>query len=221
MKSAVKPLVFLLGCASAPLTFADAVGVGVGINGISIDYQKAFSEKLGARFMLTDMPFEYDVEEEGIEYEAEYDRTQIGVLLDYFPFSGSFHITGGLYFNDHEWNLSAKAQDGEYEIGDGTYDASDLGIDANVAFAKAEPYLGIGWGNNIGNSGIVFNVDLGVLYLGSASVSYDASGTVGGIPVEDDPNLQEDLEKERVELEDALQDFPFLPILQLGVAYRF
>lgn len=221
MRLSLKVSSAILGLCLAQSALADAIGVGAGLHGVHIDYQKAFSEHLSGRVALTDMPFKNDIEEEGIKYEAEYDRTQVGIMLDYFPFAGAFHITGGLFYNDHEWDMNAQAQDGTLDVGDNTYDASDLGLNANVTFAKAEPYLGFGWGNSIGNSGIALNIDFGLLYLGSASVSYGASGTIGGIDVSLIPELNEDIEKERVELEEALQDFPFMPIIQLGIAYRF
>lgn len=207
------------------IVMADAVGFNIGTHGIAFDYQKALSPKLNARFILSDMPLSADMEEEGIEYEMEYDRTNIGVLLDYHPMAGAFHLTGGLHILEHNLNLKATANNGQYEIGDNTYTSNNLSLKAQVAFAKASPYLGLGWGNTIGGTGISGNIDLGILYIGKPSASYKASGTVSNgiidIDVNSNPDFQKDLEKERADLEDELASFNVLPIIQFGLTYKF
>ena len=204
---------------------ADGVGLTIGFNGVAIDYQKALSPKLNARFMLSDMPLNRETDEEGINYEVKYDRTNIGVLLDYYPMAGTFHLTAGMHALDHNLELKAKSSTGKYEIGDHVYTSNNLSLKGTVAFAKASPYLGLGWGNTIGHTGISGNLDLGVLYIGKPSVSYEASGTIsnGSISInvaQYAPFLQ-DLEKERASVENDLKDITVMPIIQFGITYQF
>ena len=217
------PLITGMLCSN--LAFADAVGASVGFHGIAIDYQKAFSDHLSSRFIFSDMPLERDMEEDDIDYSVEYDRTNLGVLLDYYPMSGSFHITGGIFTGDHNLILEANSSSGDFEIGDKTYTSSNLHLKAEASFAKAAPYVGLGWGNNIGDSGFTGNFDIGFLYVGEPTVSYEASGTVmdGGneVNVTSFAEFQGNLEKERANLEDDLEDFKVMFIIQTGFAFRF
>jgi hypothetical protein len=204
---------------------ADAVGFNIGTHGIAIDYQKAISNKLNARFIISDMPLSTEIEEEDIKYELEYDRTNIGILLDYHPMAGAFHLTAGLHILDNNLNLEATSNNGQYDIGDNTYTSNNLELKAKIAFAKASPYLGLGWGNTIGGTGLSGNIDLGILYAGKPSASLDASGTVSNgvidVNVRHYAAFQQDLEKERADLEDELKNFNVLPIIQFGLIYKF
>ncbi len=220
------PLLFAL---ASPATLADTVSMGVGImNGISVEYTKPFSEKLNLRLALTSLPLEADFDEDGIEYEGEWTKNNAGVLLDWRPFSGSFHITAGLYAGGNELKLKASSKDEDLEIGDETYTASDLTLKSEVTYADTAPYLGIGWGNAAQGGAITMNFDLGILAAGSPSLSYDASGTIEDpnnpgliIDVSSSPELQEDLEKERIALEEDFEDFEFLPVIHFSIGYRF
>jgi hypothetical protein len=216
---------FIFTIVNSAHSIADGVGFTIGMHGIAVDYQKAVSEKLSVRFMLSDNPISADIKEEGIEYEAEYDRTNLGVLVYYYPMEGTFHLTGGLHMFDHNLKLKATAKNGQYEIGDNTYTSNNLNLKAQVAFAKAAPYLGLGWGNTIADTGFSGNIDLGLLYVGTPSVSYKASGTVsnGGpaLNVAINPQFQSDLEKERADLEDELSNFNIMPVIQFGLTYKF
>lgn len=222
--------VLLTCCAGilfSPFSLADAIGASIGLHGIAINYQKAFSNKLSSRLILSDMPLERDLKEEGIEYKVEYDRTNMGVLLDYHPFSGGFHISGGIYAGDHNWIMKAKAINQELELGDGTYTSKDVQLEAQVSFAKAAPYFGIGWGYAIQQKlGFSANLDIGALYIGQPSISYQAKGTV----IDDNGNelnvatfadFQGNVELERAKLETKLEDYDLLPIIQFGLAITF
>lgn len=206
-------------------SFSDGVGLSIGVHGVAIDYQKSLSEKLSARLMLSDMPLNLNANAEGIDYEVEYDRTNLGFLLDYHPMAGTFHLTGGIYTLDHNINLTAAAANGSYHVGDNTYTSNDLKLKAQVAFAKAAPYLGLGWGNTIAGTGFSGNLDLGLMYVGTPAVSYTSSGTVtsGGVTanVDSNPTFQQDLEKERTDIQDKLSKFNLMPIIQFGLTYKF
>lgn len=228
MKSPGKRLflpLLLTGLLPSPLALSDGIGASIGMHGVAIEYEKTFSDMLGARFTLSDMPLERDIEESDIEFEVEYDRTNAGVILDYHPFAGSFHISGGVYVGDHNWNMEASANNGEYAIGEDTYTSSNLQLSARVAYAKSAPYLGIGWGNTLGETGLSGNLDIGILYVGSPNASFHASGVVSDGTITADvasfPEFQENLEIERAELESELEDFEFMPVIQFGLAYRF
>ncbi len=223
-------LVFLAGAILSPASLADAIGASIGVHGIAINYQSAFSKTLKARFVLSDMPLERDAEEDGIEYEVEYDRTNLGVLLDYHPIPGyfrRFHITGGIYTGDHNWNMRATANNQQLELGNDTYNSKNVELKAQVSFAKAAPYFGLGWGYVIEEEfGFYGNIDVGALYIGEASISYEAKGTVidsngNELDVSTFADFQGSIEQERANLESEIEDYNLLPIIQIGFAVTF
>lgn len=68
----------------------------------------------------------------------------------------------------------------------------------------------MGWGGGAG-SGWSFFADLGVLFQGEPEVSYRATGAVA----------QVDIEREKRQIEDDLDEYKLFPVLSVGVAYRF
>ena len=219
------PALSLLAILPTAHSLADAINLSTGSHGVALDFQKDYSRKLSTRIALSSMPLDRTVDEEDVEYEMEYDRNNLGLLLDYHPFSGSFHLTWGLFLGDHNWDLDATSNDGEYEIGDDTYTSSNLKLKAKISWAKSAPYLGLGWGNTIDDGRFSANLDLGVLYVGRPDVNFEASGIVSDGTTTADvtafPQFQENLELERVTLEDDMKKATVLPVIQLGFGIQF
>lgn len=216
---------------------ADAVNVAVGLNGIALEYYLGLSPKLNARFVLSDMPIDVEKKDDDATIELKYDRTNFGMLFDFRPFSGTFHLTTGLYVGDHSIALNAAVKDNmEYDVGDETYFGDNLGIKSKINFAKAAPYFGLGWGNSTTSKGFTANFDIGVLYTGKISIDISASGqaaqqsascTNAADPgcsffnVAGDPLFQQELENERLDLEDKAKKVQLMPIMQFGLGYKF
>lgn len=223
-KSLFIALPMLLLANNPAIAESNAINLGIGMHGIAIDYQRAFTPYLGARFMLSDMPLSSEMTEEDIEYEIDYERTNLGVLLDYRPMAGTFHLTFGLYGNEHNLNMEAKSSNANFDIGDSTYTSSNLQLDATAEYAKTTPYLGLGWGGNPQKNGFATNIDIGFLYIGKPDVSLKAQGTVNdgvnNIPVSD-PAFQSDLQMEQANLEKDLEDLDLMPIIQFSMGWRF
>lgn len=208
---------------------ADAVNLAFGLHGIAIEYYLGLSPKLNARFVLSDMPLDIDRNEDDATISVEYDRTNLGLLFDFRPMAGSFHLTTGIYVGDHNINVGAKVKDGyRYELGDREFEGQNLSVTGQIAFAKAAPYFGLGWGNATTSKGFTANFDIGVLYTGKASIDVGATGQVreygsGGsfIDAAQDPILQSELENERIDLEDDAKKLQLMPIIQFGIGYKF
>lgn len=235
MKKLSKIAAFSLLAASLSATqtvHADAVNFAVGSHGIALEYYLMMSKRVSARFALTDMPVTYTRKEDDADITLKYDRTNIGMLFDFRPMAGSFYLSTGLYVGDHNINLKAKVKDDAseaYDIGDKSYHGRNLGLKSQVSFAKAQPYLGLGWGTLPTKSGFSVNFDIGVLYLGKTSIDVNATGQaqqVGDpnnpwVDVTSDALFQAELEKERRDLEDDAKKLRFAPVIQLGMGYKF
>lgn len=221
-----------MACSTATV-HADAVNLALGSHGVAVEYYLALSPRLNARFILSDMPIDYEKKEDDATVTINYDRTNLGMLFDFRPMAGTFHLTTGLYVGDHNINIGAAVNDTEeYDVGDKTYIGTDLALDSTISFAKAAPYFGFGWGNATTSKGFTANLDIGVLYTGKISVDIDASGRAqevdnNGNPVGSefdvagDALFQEQLEIERSDLEDDAKQLKFSPVIQFGIGYKF
>src|SRR5690554_3766190 len=136
-------------CCTINAVQADAVNLALGSHGVALEYYLMLSKRVSARFALTDMPIDMQRKEEDVDITLKYDRTNIGMLFDFRPMAGTFHLTTGLYVGNHNINLNAKVKNnsGEtYDVGDQAYYGRNLGVKSSVSFAKAQPYFGLGWG---------------------------------------------------------------------------
>ncbi len=153
----------------------------------------------------------------GINYKSDVHFESVPLLLDLHPFHGSFRITGGVYYNKNEADLSSFIGAGQ-EIG-GVPAPVDTILNANVSWSKEfAPYLGIGWGNAADDNtldlpiAIGFSLDIGAFYQGSPDVLLtESAGLVPPI----------DLAIEQQNLEDSLSDFKFYPVITVGIHIRF
>ena len=153
----------------------------------------------------------------GINYKADARLETIPLLIDIHPFHGNFRITGGVYLNRTEIDLSS------------IVDASTVGLglslpgiavlNANVSWSKDyAPYFGIGYGNAVDANvldlpiALGLSIDLGAYYQGSPTVILtESTGSV----------LPADLAAEAAQLEQDLSNFKFFPVLTIGIHIRF
>ena len=152
----------------------------------------------------------------GIKYKADVNFESVPILLDLHPFHGGFRITGGVFYNKNEMDLSSTVNAADVGLGLGAGVAT---LNANVSWSNEwAPYFGIGWGNAADDNtldlpiALGFSLDIGAFYQGSPNVFLtDSSGLV---PVAD-------LLAEQAQLEDDLSDFKFYPVITLGIHIRF
>ena len=154
--------------------------------------------------------------EGGINYQADVRLETIPLLIDIHPFHGNFRITGGVYLNRTEIDLSS------------TVDASTVGgggstgtavLNANISWSKDyAPYFGIGYGNAADANlldlpiAVGLSIDLGAFYQGSPDVILtESTGTVSAA----------DLAIEAAQLEQDLSNLKFFPVLTIGIHIRF
>ena len=161
--------------------------------------------------------FDYDDDYSDIEYDFDFDLLTFPVTLDWYPFDGKFHISGGIVFNETDVNLDSRYS-GTVEIDGVTYTADEVGtLSGSLDFDNVAPYIGIGWGNAFGRSRRWgFITDLGVAFTGSPNVALSATGTLS-----DDPTFRQRLANEEEDLQDDLEDFKFYPVFSANLYFRF
>ena len=195
-----------------------AISVRGGTLGIGLELTKAITKRINAKLVVNDLSFSDDGDVDDIDYDFDIDLFSAGVLLDWHPFNGGFHLSGGLLYSENDLDAKASTNQ-EFEIGNTTYTSEEIGIlRGEIEFSDFAPYLGIGWGNPVGKKRrwkILF--DIGVIYLGSSDANLSSTdGTLSNNPI-----FQADLKREEESLQDDIDDYGLYPVLSLGISYKF
>jgi hypothetical protein len=193
------------------------VGVKVGTLGAGVELTKDFSSRFNGRVGFNTLKLDRSGTEDDINYDINLELSSVTLLLDWHPFNGGFRVTGGAAVNNNELALVGKSNT-SYTIGDNTYTPAEVGtLTGDVTFDNLTPYLGIGWGNAVGEDDkITFALDIGVLFQGSTEAKLSADGSLAS-----DPTFQADLAKEEQNLNQSLDDFELYPVISAGIAYHF
>ena len=195
---------------------AGEVYLGLGLPGVGLGYAHPVSPSFTVRGDIFTLGSRSATEtEDGITYKANSKLQRTALLADWFPFAGSFRLTGGAAFNTYKITLDASGAGGTLTIGDRTYTTTAAdGLTVQVKFPKTTPYLGIGWGHQAG-SGFRFSADIGAA-IGRATVSATARGQLAA-----QPDIQSNIDKELVQLRDGVGKVKAIPQLSLGIGYSF
>ncbi len=214
-----------------------AGGLRAGTLGLGGEVTFGLTDRLNLRVPFNTFSYNYDTEEDGIDYEGDLKLRSFGAQIDVHPFKGSFYLSAGLFSNGNKLDLLASDPSGEevYEVGDGEYRSSTsdpLAIRGKLDFKSTAPYLGLGWGNAIqGDSNFYFRFELGAYFQGAGKVAATASGTAVDVNSGEsfDVNgssteamvFQQNLEEERQDLESDIGDYKIYPAISFGLGYRF
>lgn len=120
-----------------PQAQAGEVYANVGLPGIGLGYAHPIDSRFTVRAdFMTLGSRSKSTTEEGIRYDGRYKLQRLAVLGDWFPFGGSFRLTGGLSSNQYKVTLDATGENGSLTIGDRTYTTTAADIGALVGRAK-------------------------------------------------------------------------------------
>lgn len=213
-----------------------AVIAKVGTLGPGLELDYSFNESWNIRLQANGYTYSDTFEEDDIDYNGEIELSTYGLLVDWRPFDGVFHITGGAYSNGNELRGDAISSGSEtFEIGDLEYrgtSSDPLTLDTAIVLGdETAGYLGFGWGQSY-EDGFMFSLEIGVLFSGEPDVQLEVAGTaeVVGYPgYQFDVNgnspeaieFQANVAEEIVNLEEDISDFEVYPVIALGIGYRF
>ena len=187
----------------------------LGVPGVMLGYSQPFGRLFGLRADYGTVGERTDRRtENGISYDTKLKLSSAALLGDWFPFAGSFRLTGGITSNQYKLDLLASGAGGSLSIGNTTYatTANDK-FNVQVKFPSSSPYVGLGWGHGEGN-GLRFSVDLGAR-IGKATVSYALSGPLAG------QVSQADIDAELADLRDGVGKVRAIPQISFGLGYSF
>ncbi len=195
-----------------------ALGVKIGTLGVGAEMTFGLLPHLNARVGINGFSYGYDTKVEEIDYAFDLNLFSGTLLADWHFLGGAFRLTGGLVFNQNGLDLKANTDRDRYIIDDVAYSVSDVGqLRGTIDFNTISPYLGIGWGNAVGESSrLSFFIDLGLLFQGSPQADLHVTG-----PISSDPEFQRHLRNEEKEIEDETDKYTVYPVIAIGVAFKF
>ncbi len=186
-----------------------------GLPGVILGWSQPMGSNLGLRVDVASVgTISERRTEDGITYDGKLKLDRTALLADWFPFSGSFRLTGGVTSTRYSLDLAATGAGGTITLGDTTYTttASDR-FNVRVKMPSSMPYIGLGWGHQ-SNNGLRFSFDLGAK-VGKAALSYSLTGPWAG-------NVsQSDIDAELSELRDGIGKIRLVPQLSFGLGYSF
>ena len=203
---------------------AESTVVGkLGTLGGGLEYVHSISPKFAIGIGYNGFSYDDDLDEGGINYDADLQMENISIIGDYHPFANGFRISAGVTSNGNEFALSAKPTEGgdPINVGGVDYDANSAleSLDGLISFKSTAPYLGIGWGHAPkSGKGWSFDTDLGVLFQGSPITSLSATCTDGN---ECPDELKTAVAEEENDLQSDSEEFDVYPVLTIGVSYTF
>ena len=194
-----------------------ALGLKVGTLGPGVELTGYLIEDLNIRGGFNYLPYSYEFEEDGINYDADLTMQTGLILLDWHMFGNNFRFSAGVVINDNELEATGDTSEPE-EIGSNLYTPSEVGtIKGTATFDQVAPYVGIGYGNAVADDvSLSFIFDLGVIFQGTPDIEISSDGSLAN-----DPQFQEDLKEEEQDIQDEADAFKIYPVLAFGIAYYF
>lgn len=191
----------------------------------------AVTKDFNLRGTIRGLDYSDSFTESNIKYDGTLKMRNGGITGDWFPFGNGFRMSAGAMYNGNELYGTGASPNQEYDVG-GTIYRIDGNLNANIDWRKFAPYLGLGWGNPVAkDSNWSFSFDLGVMFTGSPTATFDATGTytnvnnpsdTGSIDLNDPTNpFTQDVNSEIAKLNDDISDYKFYPVVQFGVHYKF
>lgn len=221
---AILPVLSGLMLAGTPAQ-ADGFAVGAGVSTLGYGVHAATEVNSFLALRLNGNFGDFDVPDfglvgdslGGISYDIDANMRSIGLLADFHPLGlspigGGFVLTGGMYYNQNEFDFTADAPAGTV-IGGAPLPVGATVI-SNMSFdRKYAPYLGLGYdGTFQGVLPVSFFATAGVLFQGGPSVALTESS--GLIP-------QADLDAEAAQIEDDASNFEYYPVVAIGLTISF
>lgn len=203
-------------CAEVGVT-ASVSTIGLGLHA-SIPLKAAWNGRFGVNALSHSTVENTD----DVDYDFDLKLATVDALVDYFPMDGGFRVTGGVVYNGNKFQASGRPRgNGTYTFNGNTYPAASVGsLDADVTFNKLAPYFGIGWGNAIAaNKGWGFSADVGAIFQGTPKSSLSNSGCRASTAV--CAQIATDVRAENQSLQAEMDDFKLLPVVRVGVSYKF
>ncbi len=163
--------VVVIALFATPLCAAIAVTPEVSTLGYGASFGFGVTPFFGVRVAGHVGSYSRDLHKESIQYNGKLKFSNGGAILDVYPFTTGFRLSGGAFANSDKIDLVSKP--GQTITVNGVPYPSDAvgNVTGAVKFNKTSPYAGIGFGKKPTGRGFGMTFDVGVLYQGSPKLS--------------------------------------------------
>lgn len=188
-----------------------------GTGGVGIGVGTQISERWVIRGEVARLTRSTDKSNDRINYSGDLKLSTGAILADYHLFDGGFRLTGGVDFGRPRAQMRALTRASTLTVNDRDYAVPPgEGLEAEVRYPRAMPYVGIGWGfGNLKQGGWKFGVDLGAA-IGRARGELKATNglmSINGFP--------SDLAVQNQKFDNDARKLKAFPILRVGLGYAF
>jgi len=214
----------LSATARADDAFHVGAAVTAGFSGLGADVGVNINSYLGVRATIAGFSIDHNGNySTSIDWTARARLFQAGLLLDGYPFAGGFHLTAGLVKDGNKISLTAQPSgSGSFTFNGTSYPAADVAsASASVQWNKTVPYLGLGWGNLAGSSGLHFTSDFGLLLTGSPTATITANCSAALIAANGCSQLTYDAGQEQLKLQNDVHKITVWPVARIGIGFAF
>ena len=195
-----------------------AIGAQVGTPGAGLQAQYALNEYIVLRGSYDVLQWDADDTYDDVDYKADIDFQSPGAFVDLHPFGNGFFVSGGAYFGERCVDLRSDP-DEDVELSGFTFTPEQVGrLTGRIDLESTAPFLGVGFDNTFTRGGAWgFRVLAGAAFGDEPQVRLSASeGTLS-----DTPLFQEILADEERDIQEEADDYKVLPVVQMGLNYRF
>ena len=197
-----------------------ALGPKVGTTGLGADLTLGITRYLNLRSGFNYGSFSWNTSMGSMDYDMDIDMISVPLLVDLYPAGGHFRLVGGLYIQPGTKADIGATPTSSRQIGSHTYPPEVIGtLSGKIDMDQAvTPYLGIGFGNAVGEDRwLTFSLDIGVIFQ-----SYDVTLTSDGAGMTAKlDTFREDLKKEEQNIQKDADKLKFFPVVTLGLSYHF
>ena len=219
---------------SEPVQDHIGLGVKIGLLGAGAELAARVNHHSNVRAGFNVLGYSRSFDKDGINYDGHLSFRTFEAHYDYFPWAGSFHISGGLLdYIGNPITANALVPGGSsFTLGGQQYyseNGTPASASGRVNFNQVSPTVTFGWGNLVReNHHFSFPVELGVAFQGSPKSTLNLSGNVCTDQLQTncfnaatDPTVQANVLSEETKLNKSMKPFKFYPIISFGFGYKF
>ncbi len=198
-----------------------AVGVQAGTTGLGAEAQFQTTDFLTLRAAGDVFSYEDEFETDDVRYDGEADFSTLSAFVDLHPFRNALFVSGGGFFGERTVQVTGTpARD--VVIAGQVFPPPRFGrLVGEADFGGTAPFLGVGFNNTFTTAGrIGFKVLVGAAFGEEPTVDLRREGG-DVLPADVQASFDAEREQQERELEAEIEDFKTLPVVQVGLTYRF
>jgi len=198
-----------------------------GFPGAGLGYAYSPNQYFGVRadFSSTGTIHHHGIVARKSHWDADVKADHLGAYADWFPFGGSFRLSGGLHSRALEVNADSDSGIITIRGFKIPYSGNGDAVQMRTQWPRVAPYLGIGWGHHADQrKGFGLIADIGVSFGAprtELAISDPLRKKLDFLAWLIDTSVDAELERQRRKLAAEVGQVKVIPHLFVGMSYRF